>query len=264
MLIVERQQRVLDVLKIRRTAELDVLAREVGVSSSTIRRDLEAMEQRGVIKRTHGGAIYVGDMNGQGHDGGPVLASPRPTSATLTQRLDEHSEEKRRIGALVAALIQPHMTVLLDGGSTVIYAVQQITARPIQVVTNSLSIANHFNDDEQVEILLLGGSMYPRTGVTVGPITTGSLADLHADVLLFSLAGIFDDAAYNINLRMARVEQLMLRQATASFMLMDSSKFGRRSLVRVCGLDEVDHVVTDAGVDASYRETMGDRLLVAE
>lgn len=251
MLIVERQQRLIEILRSRRAAQLEELAREVGVSPSTVRRDLEALEQRGVVERTHGGAVFKGEAPGA------------PASTTnLAARMNDHVAQKQAIGTYAASLVQPHMTLLLDGGSTVIYAARQIVARPIQVVTTSLSIANHFKDDDQVELLLVGGSLYPRTEVTVGPITTGTLAELHADLLLYSLAGIYGDGAFNINLSMARVEQVMMRQATRSVMLMDSGKFGRQSLVRVCGLDEVDTIVTDDGVPASWREQLGERLVV--
>ena len=149
-----------------------------------------------------------------------------------------------------------------DGGTTVIYAARQITARPIQVVTNSLAIGHLFADDDQAEVMLIGGNLYPRTGVCVGPMATGSLADLHADLCLFSLAGIFENEGYNINLPMAQVEQVMLQQATRSVILMDASKFGRKSLVRVCSLDEVDQIVTDGNIDQTWSQRLGDRLHV--
>jgi DeoR/GlpR family transcriptional regulator of sugar metabolism len=155
------------------------------------------------------------------------------------------------------------MTVLLDGGSTVLLAAQQIEARPIQVVTNSLSIAQHFADDEQAELMLIGGNLYPRSGVMVGPIATRCLSDLHADLLLFSLAGAFDDGFYNQNLAMAEIEQTMIRQAARSVLLMDSSKFGRKSLARVCGAEDVEAVLTDAGVSERWRKQFGERLVVA-
>ncbi|MCC6581185.1 MAG: DeoR/GlpR transcriptional regulator, partial [Phycisphaeraceae bacterium] len=202
MLIVERQQRVLNMLRQRKTVELEDLSRELDVSLSTVRRDLESLEQKGLAQRTHGGAIYLG-----GDAASP--ASPPPLGVPLAERMAERIAEKRAIGAAAAKLVQPQMTVILDGGSTVVYAAQQITARPIQVVTNSLLVANLFNDDEQVELLLVGGSLYPRIGVTIGPIATGCLADLHADLLLFSLAGLFGDAAFNVNMAMAQVEQAM-------------------------------------------------------
>ena len=251
MLIAERQRKLLDILKARKAAQLDELAQALGVSGSTVRRDLEAMESEGQVRRTHGGALYVGQER-----------TPGPTWA-LAARMQEHPEAKQAIGAYAASLVQPGMTLLLDGGSTVVYAARQITARPLQVVTTSLPIANLFKDDEQVELLMVGGSLYPRTEVTVGAIATGTLAELHADLLFFSLGGIYEQAAFNINLSMARVEQVMMQQATRSIMLMDASKFGRKSLVRVCGLEDVEHIVTDAGIDPAWQDRLGERLVVA-
>lgn len=262
MLIVERQQRVLQMLQQRKAMELDELARELAVSASTIRRDLDALERKGIVERTHGGAVYKGNDIAVVE---PINSPPESNQpkVVLTERMQEEVDAKKAIGRYVAAQVQPHMTVILDGGSTVIYAAKQITARPLQVVTNSLAIANLFAEDEQVELLIIGGSLYPRTGVMVGSFATGCLADLYADLTLFSLAGIYDDAAFNLNLAMAQVEQLMIRQAAKSVLLMDSSKFGRQSLVRVCGLNEVDQIVTDEAISDEWRTRMGDRLSVA-
>ncbi|HAI12532.1 MAG TPA: hypothetical protein DCM28_12565 [Phycisphaerales bacterium] len=255
MLIIERQQKILDLLKARLTVQLEDMSRELDVSTSTIRRDLEVLEEQGYAKRTHGGAIYTGSES----------QSPHGISGqTLTERMNESINAKMAIGALAASLVKPHMTVLMDGGSTVIYAARQITARPIQVVTDSLAIAMHFHDDDQVETLIVGGSLYPRTGITIGPIATGTLAELHGDLLLFSLYGILGDSVYNVNIGMAEVEQAMMRQATRCALLMDSSKFGRKSLARVCGVDELDHIITDANVDPMWKDQLGDRLVIAE
>ncbi|MCC7204058.1 MAG: DeoR/GlpR transcriptional regulator [Phycisphaeraceae bacterium] len=251
MLIVERQQRLLEILRKQKTAQLDELAKEVGVSASTVRRDLEVLEQQGLLERTHGGAIYR-----------EPAAIPRGQGTILSQRMQEAVRQKELLGAYAASLVQPHYTLILDGGSTVYYAARQITARPLQVVTNSLPIANLFADDDEIELLLIGGSLYPRTGVLVGPIATGCMADLHANMMLFSVAGIDGDECYNQNLAMAQVEQLMLRQTSRSVMLMDSGKFGLKSLTRVCGLDEVDEIVTDGGIDDAWRRKLGSRLTV--
>lgn len=251
MLIVERQQRILEILRQQRTAQLEDLARRLDVSSSTVRRDLETLEKQGLVERTHGGAIY--------RQPPPLRNGPM---TVLAERLQENVAAKKAIGAYAAGLVQPHQTVLLDGGSTVFYAAGQIAARPLQVVTSSLPIANLFADDDQIELLLIGGNLYPRSGVLVGPIATGCLADLHANLMLFSVAGIHDDACYNQNMAMAQVEQVMLQQSTESVLLMDSTKFGRKSLTRVCGLEEVDRIVTDAGIETAWRQALGERLVV--
>lgn len=261
MLIVERQQRLLDILQRQRTAQLEDLVRQLGVSASTIRRDLEALETAGSVERTHGGAIYTGTPDLQ------------PASIALAARMTEHVAQKQAIGRYAASLVKPNMTVLLDGGSTVILAAKHITARPIQIVTTSLSIAQLFRDDDQAETILVGGSIYPRTEVTVGPIALNTLSQLHADLLLFSLAGICDEendtpgassggGAYNINLDMARVEQTMMAQATRSVLLMDAGKFGRKSLVRTCSITDVQQVVTDNRIEPCWVERLGSRLVV--
>jgi len=248
MLIVERHQRLLDMLREQRSGQLEPLAEAVGVSVSTVRRDLEALEEQGLIERTHGGAVYRG---------------PRHHSIVFNERMGEQVAQKEAIGAHAAALVQPNTTVLLDGGSTVYYAARQITARPIQVVTCSLSIATLFADDEQVELMLIGGNLYPRSGVMVGPIATRCLHDLHADLLLFSLAGIYEDGCFNQNFAMAEVEQVMIRQAARSVLLMDATKFGRKSLVKVCDVADLEMIVTDPDVSQRWSRQFGDRLVIA-
>lgn len=234
-------------LRERRTADLDALAGALDVSVSTVRRDLEALEEEGLVERTHGGAIYRGDQR-----------------LVMNERMRHHVDQKRAIGRYAAGLVEPNMTVILDGGSTVLYTAQQIAVRPIQVVTTSLHVANVFADDEEVELMLVGGNLYPRSGVTVGPIATRCLADLHGDLLLFSLAGIYDHAGYNQNMAMAEVERVMMRQAARAMLLMDSSKFGRKSLARVCDVGEVDAVVSDAELDADWQENLGERLIITQ
>jgi len=114
-----------------------------------------------------------------------------------------------------------------------------------------------------VELVVIGGNLYPRSEVMIGPIATRALGDLHADVLLFSLAGIFDHGAYNLNLSMAEVERVMMQQAAQSIMMMDSSKFGHKSLSRVCDLDDVNLIVTDDEISEKWTKLLGDRLAVA-
>jgi len=270
MLMAQRQDQIVALLRDKGAAELDELASRLSVSASTVRRDLEALERKGLVERTHGGAVYRGPDNATAtafFNGGvkPTGSTqPSPGESTLARRMTEQVAQKQAIARHAASLVQPHMTVLMDGGSTVIYAAQQIIARPIQIVTNSLSIAAHFKDDDQAEVIMAGGSLYPRTEVTVGAIARGTIADLHADLLFFSLAGIHGDAAYNINMSMARVEQVMMQQAEKTVMLMDSGKFGRTSLVRVCGLGEVDQIITDSDIDPAWQEQLGQQLVIAE
>ncbi|NNM85192.1 MAG: DeoR/GlpR transcriptional regulator [Phycisphaerales bacterium] len=248
MLIVERQKKLLDILRERHSAPLESLAAELGVSSSTVRRDVEALQSQGVVDATRGGVIFRGRTSGL---------------TGLDERMNQQVDAKRLIGKAAAAMVEPGMTVYFDGGSTVRYMVEQISARPLQVVTNSLTVAAGFANDDRVELLLLGGTLYPRSGVLVGPITTQALAEIHADLMVFSVAGIFEGDIYNSNLAMAEVEKLAIKQAARRVLLADSSKFGRKSLARVCPLEDLDLIISDTAIGEPWRSTLTDKLLLA-
>ena len=195
MLIVERQRKLVETFSgyAQDGARSRRLAEALAVSSSTVRRDVEVLEEQGLVERTHGGVIF----------------RPRSTATlALEDRMAEQVEAKKVIGAAGAKLVEPGMTVFIDGGSTIHYAIGFIEARPLQVVTNSLTVAQRFAADERVELIVLGGSHYPRTGVLIGPITTQALAGLHADLMLFSCAGMFEEEVFNSSLEMAEVERL--------------------------------------------------------
>jgi DeoR/GlpR family transcriptional regulator of sugar metabolism len=269
MFVPERHTRIIETLEQYGSAKLKELSLAVGASVSTVRRDLKQLEGDGKVRLIHGGAVYAGDSKRVGYArdmAGDIIHGRRSDPVmgdALSARLNERVTAKRKIAKKAARMVKAHMTLLLDGGSTVIYTIRQITVRPLQIVTNSLAVANHFFDDEQVELTMVGGWMYPRSGVLVGPMATGCLADLHGDLCFFSAAAIQEDVAYNINIDMARVEQTMIGQATRSVMLMDASKFGRKSLVRVCSLSEVDQIITNDTIDNAWRERLGERLVVA-
>ncbi|HMF12631.1 MAG TPA: DeoR/GlpR family DNA-binding transcription regulator, partial [Gemmataceae bacterium] len=132
MLVAERRQRVLDLIHRKGVMALEDIAREIEVSQSTLRRDLNYWHEQGVLKRTHGGAIYLGDNSGL---------------PALEDRLGRQTEEKRSIARAAAARIRDGDAVLLDGGTTTLEVARVLVGRPLQIVTNSLPIANLFASD---------------------------------------------------------------------------------------------------------------------
>jgi DeoR/GlpR family transcriptional regulator of sugar metabolism len=118
-----------------------------------------------------------------------------------------------------------------------------------------------------VEVILTGGLMYPRYGVLLGPMAEQSLASLHCQTMFFSVAGVHDGALYNQNLLLVQAEKQMMRQAQRVVLLADSSKFGQQALARLCGLEEIDIVVSDSGLSAAHRRAIraaGCELILAE
>ena len=233
MMIAERQSRLRDVLSQRGMCDLDTLAAELGVSQSTVRRDVESLEKSGAVERTHGGVIWIGDRApGNGRD-------------AFHQRLNYHVEQKRRIARAARNLVRPGETILIDGGTTTYHLAQELVGQTLQIVTNSLPIANLFLNDENVEMILTGGLLYPRSGVLLGPMVDNILAAIHTKTLFLSVAGIHDGSLYNQNLLLVEAEQRMMRQAQQVVLLADSGKFGQQALSRLCALSEIDVVVSD-------------------
>jgi DeoR/GlpR family transcriptional regulator of sugar metabolism len=248
----ERRGRLLDLIRVRGFAALEELVRELGVSESTIRRDLDALEEQGAAKRTHGGVLYAGGM---------------PRLAEFDERQPSHWAAKRAIAVKAAEVITDGETVLLDGGTTTYEVARLLVGRSLQVVTNSLPVANLFASESRTDLVLLGGYVSPRTGVCLGPYANELLARLHVTTTILSAAGIADEGLFNAHLLLAETEQAMLRAAGRVVVVADSSKFGQKSLTLVSPLDAIDLVVSDNGLPDDWRQKIaaaGSQLIVAQ
>ena len=251
MLAESRRRALLELITRQGFATLEELVRVTGASESTIRRDLEALDQAGSIKRTHGGAVCSGDVRGM-----PALDDRETTAA----------EEKRAIGRLVAGLIDDGETVLLDGGTTTLEVARALVGRPLQVVTNSLPIATLLASSKDTDLILIGGYVYPRTGVAMGPLAVATMQGIRVRRAVLGAGGITSEGIFNSNSLLVETERQMMTCGQEVLVVADGSKFGRQSLSRLCGLDEVDRVATDAGIapaDRAMLENAGVEVLVA-
>lgn len=255
MLIAERHTRLKELLARRGVSDLKSLSSELDVSHSTVRRDIEVLEQQGLVQQTHGGVIWVGEK----------LNGVRPYA--FDQRMGYQLDAKRQIARAARALVQPGETILLDGGTTTFHLAQELLGCPLQLVTNSLPIANLFLNDDGVELILTGGLMYPRYGVLLGPSAENMLATVHTNTLFLSVAGIHDGMLYNQNLLLVQSERRMMEQAQQVVLLADAGKFGQQALSQLCRLDEIDIVVADealADVHRAQVRNAGCELIIAQ
>ena len=236
MLIPERQSRLQQIVSAKGMIDLDSLVRELNVSASTVRRDLGELEERGLVRRTHGGVVWTGDA--EARDGSRPYA--------FDDRMRYRVDVKRRLADAARSLVQPGETILLDGGSTTFYLAEALRGTRLQIVTNSLPIAELYRDDDQAELILIGGLVYPRYGVLVGPAAEAMIATIHTKTLFLSVAGVHRGTLYNQNMLLVTAEQRMMEQSQRTILLIDSSKFGQQALVKLCDIDRVDAVVTDA------------------
>jgi DeoR/GlpR family transcriptional regulator of sugar metabolism len=241
MLVEERRQRVLDLVSSKGFVALADLAQAIDVSPSTLRRDLDYWHQQGSVRRTHGGAIYVGDAN---------------TLPALEERSSSQQDEKRAIAKAAAALIRDGETVLLDGGTTTLEVARVLVGRSIQVVTNSLPIAQLFANSHETDLVMLGGYVYPKTGVALGPLTVRMLEDVHVHLTVMSVGGITARGLFNSNLLLVETERMMMRCADEVAVVADHTKVGRPALALLCPFGEVDTLVVDPRLTPEQRQLL--------
>ncbi len=231
----ERQAKIKIYLQKSEFASLEELAGYVGVSVSSVRRDLGALEESGTIRRTHGGAR---------------LLPSRPDEYVFNVRDAQNATEKEAIGRACAALIHPGETVIIDSGTTCFHVAKHLSEHVAQVITNSLPVANFFSASMRHEVHLSGGVIYPRLGTLVGPPATETFSRLHADVAVLSGSAIADNGIYNSHALLVEIQRAMMGGAARVIFCFDHTKFGRRSTFFLTDFEPVDTIVTDARAPA--------------
>src|SRR5229473_3019677 len=239
VLVEERRQKVLDLVGRRGFIALADLAQAMEASESTIRRDLEHLHQQGVIKRTHGGAIFLGD--------GLTLPA-------LEERTGSQVEEKKAIARATANLVENGDAILLDGGTTTLEVARLLVGRPVQIVTNSLPIANLFASSRETDLVMVGGYVYPKTGVALGPLTVRMMEDIHVHRAVLSVGGITAKGLFNSNLLLVETERQMMRCADEIIVVADHTKIGRQALAFLCDLGAIDTLVVDGDLTPAQQE----------
>jgi len=249
MILDQRRHNILQVIEKQGFVSLQTLVEQVGASESTVRRDLEYLDRIGQIRRTRGGASYAGE-----------------SLAGFEERTSQATFEKLAIARVAADLIQEGEAVLLDGGTTTLEVARQLSGRTLQVVTNSLPIVNLLVNQPQIELIQIGGYLFPKTGVALGPLAIAALSQIHVRRLIMSVGGITEAGLFNTNTLLVETERQMLLSAEEVVVVTDSSKLGHAALAHLCSLDKVHRVVVDSGITAEWiriLEHAGIQVLVA-
>jgi DeoR family transcriptional regulator, fructose operon transcriptional repressor len=241
MLAETRRRRLLELITRQGYATLDELVRGLRVSESTIRRDLEALDLLGSVKRTHGGAVYAGEVR---------------SMPSFDERTGTAAAEKRAIGQAAAALLEDGDTVLLDGGTTTLEVARALIGRRVQVVTNSLPIAQILASSQQTDLILIGGYVYPRTGVALGPLAIATMQSIRVRTAILGAGGIVPEGIYNSNSLLVETERQMMSCAQEVMIVADHTKFGRLALARLCGLEEIGSLVVDSDLAEEHRAVL--------
>jgi DeoR family fructose operon transcriptional repressor len=238
----ERQLRIRQMFESRDFVDLETLRREFDASESSVRRDLDILEDQGALKRVYGGAIAQQIPPSRGFD----FAAE---SARLTS-------EKDRIARLAAGLIEEGETVILDGGSTVAAVARELAAKPLHIVTNSLPIAECFEAQRNIELTLTGGTFDPRLRMMVGPFCEQMLGAIRADTLIMGIGGVTEAGFSNNNTLAVGAQQKMLSAVNRVIVVADHTKFGRGAMIPVAPLRAANMVISDRGLAPEFVELL--------
>jgi DeoR family fructose operon transcriptional repressor len=235
----ERQLRIRQMFESKDFLDLETLCRELEASESSVRRDLDVLEEQNVLKRVYGGAV-------------PVQPQGIGGAFDFTVESERFSDEKSRIGRLTAGLIEDGQTVILDGGSTVAAVARELAAKSLHVVTNSLPIAEALEARRNIELTLTGGYLDPRIRVMLGPLCEQMLGLIRADVVIMGIGSVSDAGFSNNNTLVVGSEQKMIEIASKLIIVADHTKFGRSAMIPVAQLEAADTVVSDGELAPEY------------
>lgn len=254
MLAVERQSRIAELINQHQSVTVSELCETFAVSDMTIRRDLLRLEKRGILSRTHGGAIIL---------------KPAPADHPYYSRVHEQIQEKQAIARLAAAMVQDGETIALDAGTTIANLARQLTRkRDLTIITNSIHVINEMLGTPHVTVISTGGSLWEPTVSLVGPIAVSTLRRFHVDKAFLATPAISLEAGVtNSNLYEAEVKSTMIEIARERILLVDHTKFGRTSYAIVAPLSAYNRLITDDGTPAAFIEGIrarGLEVLVAD
>ena len=243
MMADDRRTQILQTVRSAGRVKVNELASRFSTSAVTIRNDLNELHQRGLVLRSHGGAVLPGTM----------LRKSR-----VHERLKTHSDEKRRIGAMAATLINDGETTILDSGTITLEIARQIKKKKgLQIITNWVNIAAELLDTRGAEVFIVGGTVRGESASISGRFTEEMFDQFSADKLFLSGAGCdLDFGVSGANLEKTMVNRAMLRISREIILVADASKFSKRSMTRIALFSEIDTVISGTSLDQEIQEKL--------
>jgi DeoR family transcriptional regulator of aga operon len=238
----ERMRGIMEILEKENRVLIADLCKIFNTTSVTIRKDLDQLEKEGYLKRTHGGAI---------------LYKPLFRGLALSEKEKLQADEKERIAKEAVKLISDGDTIILDSGSTTTQlARKMVNLKGLTVITNAVNIALELANSE-MEIIMTGGTLQKNSATLIGPLADESLRKISADKLFHGVDGVdYKVGLTTPDIDEANTSRVMMQRAGENILLVDSSKFGRRSLGVICQVKEVNKIITTKKMDAAEIEML--------
>lgn len=243
MISAERQELICSEIEKNKFITINELVNIVGASVSTVRRDLIELESIGRIQRTHGGAVLMGSQF-------------RNDEMTYGSRSTKSLDEKDRIGKYVANIIQDSACIILDTGTTTLSVAEHLKpTKLLRVITDSLDIANILRYKENIDVIMIGGVLKKDNGNTYGTSAIKCLEDYHAEACIVGASGLtIKEGLTKHDIDAVPTTKKMIEISHQLICVTDSSKVGLTGLVSVCGIKNIDKIVTDIDIDSEMKE----------
>lgn len=230
-----RKQEILRILEKEESVQVNALAKLLQVSKVTIRNDLDHLGEKGLLLRTHGGAI---------------LMEQRAASRHILNTIHEYYHQKEQIAHLASSLIEEGQSIIIDNGSTTMHLAKYIASMKLTVTTSSLLVVKELMDADQVELIVSGGILRRQSMGLIGSVFKEVYRQIHAQWLFLGASGYSaSQGVFCTSLIEADTKQAMIQCAEKVCLLIDSSKMEKRSLARVCYWDAIDYLITDQIAD---------------
>lgn len=249
----ERQRYILQQLQDYRSVRIADLCEQLNVTRETIRRDIYELEEKGLVKKVHGGAIL----------------DKANVEAAYMKRRTINIEEKKAIAQLAASLVEDGDALYVDLGTTTFFFAQAIkTKKNLTVITNSLPIATELSSSPGIEVILPGGAIRNGELSLSGPISLKGLDEIYVDKAFIGIAGVAIKSGFtNIHIGEAEVAKKMLQHSQLKVVLADYAKFNITTMIQVAKISDIDLLITDWKAPAetlSQIREHGVKVMVAE
>lgn len=228
----ERQIEIVNEIREHGTVRVSELSRLFNVSEETIRRDFERLESHELLVRVHGGAISPKLQDGAEI---PVL-----------KRREKNTTEKKKIAQKAASFVENGDIIAIDASTTTLKMIRYLKGKQITVITNSIAVTLELGKEKDVQVILVGGYLAKESMSLVGNFAKKVIQDYHVDKIFYSCMGIDPIRGVSeIDESQAIIKKQLINISEQQYLLLDNSKFGVKSLVKLCDVKDINHIITD-------------------
>ena len=226
-----RQTQILDILKEKKYAKIEEIAKQIYVSEATVRRDVAKLKTLGLLERDHGGAIFVENSE----------------EVHIFVRKEQDPFEKLATAQIAISHLPEFNSVFVDNSSTLLALAKLIDFRHKTVVTNGMTLAGELSKKEHVNVIVPAGNVMNNSNSITGPLTARSLLDMNFDLYLGSCAAVNENGTYESSSEQAEIKRVVMANSQKKILLVDRTKFSKKATFRTARLTEYDVIYTNAG-----------------